>query len=344
LIRSAGSHPQSTGARRLRVEESPRDIEVSRRARDVILKEAEAIRELAARIDSDFVRAIDLILKSDGKVVVSGIGKSGIIGKKIAATLTSTGTPAFFLHSAEGVHGDLGVVARDDVVLVVSNSGETEELLRLLPVFKRLGVPVIALCGNRSSSLARHADVCIDTGVAEEACPHGLVPTASTAAALAMGDALAISLLHERGFEPEDFAQLHPGGSLGRAPLLRVRDLMLVGDAVPITPAGASLGETISEMTAKRGITSVVDRRGALVGVITDGDLRRLLERKKDIFSLRARDVMTKQPKTIAPDELAARAARLMENHGITALIVTDGKRAPCGIIHLHDIMKARVV
>lgn len=341
---SAGSHLQPTGAQQLRVEESPRWVEVARRASEVILKEAEAIRALASRVDEEFVRAIDLILKSNGKVVVSGIGKSGIIGKKIAATLTSTGTPAFFLHPAEGLHGDLGVVTRDDVVLVVSNSGETEELVQLLPVFERLGVPIIALCGNRASSLARDCDVFIDTGVAEEACPYDMAPTASTAAALAMGDALAISLVHEKGFKPEDFAQFHPRGSLGRVRLLRVRDLMLVGGAVPITPESASLGDAILEMTEKRGITSVVDRSGTLLGVITDGDLRRLLDQRKDIFSLQARDVMTRFPKTIAPDELAAKAARLMEKHGITALIVTDGKRAPCGIIHLHDIMKARVV
>ncbi len=312
----------------------------------VLAIEARAITNLIDRLDHRFAQAVDLLFHCQGKVVVSGMGKSGLIGTKIAATLASTGTPAFFLHPAEGIHGDLGMLARKDLLIAISNSGETDEVLKLLPSVKRLGVPVIALTGRPQSTLAKNSDVALDVSVSEEACPLGLAPTASTTATLALGDALAIALLQRRGFKEEDFAQFHPGGTLGRRLLLKVRDLMHQGEAIPRVPHTASLREAILEMTSKKlGMTTVTESDGRLRGVITDGDLRRFLERGIDWTSSRAGDVASKNPKTITPDDLAARGVQIMERHSITALIVVGGENQEVvGVLHLHDLLKSGVV
>ncbi|WP_447972413.1 KpsF/GutQ family sugar-phosphate isomerase [Nitrospira sp. Kam-Ns4a] len=317
-------------------------IEHGRRVLEI---EARAVRDLIARLDHRFEQAVRILYDCAGKVVVSGMGKSGLIGQKIAATLASTGTPAFFLHPAEGVHGDLGMLGRQDVFIAISNSGETEELLTLLPFVKRLSVPVIALTGRTGSTLAKNSDVVLDISVAEEACPLGLAPTASTTATLAMGDALAIALLQERGFKEEDFAQVHPGGVLGRRLLLKVRDLMHQGEAVPRVRQDAPAQEAILEMTSKKlGMTTVVDQAGELVGVITDGDLRRFLEKGQDLARSVAGDLGSKRPKTIGPDELATKALSMMEQHAITSLVVTDEPRRIIGVLHLHDLLKSGVI
>ncbi len=312
----------------------------------VLAIEARAITNLIDRLDHRFTQAVDLLFHCQGKVVVSGMGKSGLIGTKIAATLASTGTPAFFLHPAEGIHGDLGMLARKDLLIAISNSGETDEVLKLLPSVKRLDVPVIALTGRPQSTLAKNSDVALDVSVSEEACPLGLAPTASTTATLALGDALAIALLQRRGFKEEDFAQFHPGGTLGRRLLLKVRDLMHQGEAIPRVPHTASLREAILEMTSKKlGMTTVTESDGRLRGVITDGDLRRFLERGIDWTSSRAGEVASKNPKTITPDDLAARGVQIMERHSITALIVVGGENQEVvGVLHLHDLLKSGVV
>lgn len=313
-------------------------------ARRVLEAEAEAVRELAERLDERFLRALDLLEACRGRVVVTGIGKSGLVGKKIAATLASTGTPALFLHPAEGVHGDLGMVVRGDVVLAVSHSGETDELLVLVPALKRLGVPLIVLTGNPRSTLAQHGDVVVDVSVRDEACPLNLTPTTSTTAALAMGDALAVALLDRRGIQPDDFALVHPGGVLGRR-LLRVEDLMHRGAEVPIVREETPMREVVLEMTAKRlGTTGVVDAEGRLQGIITDGDLRRALQRDPRLFERMAVEIMTRSPKTIGGGELAAKALEVMERHAITQLLIVDASRRPEGIIHLHDILRAKIV
>lgn len=318
---------------------------IKEKAKEVIRKEAEAVAGLEKKIDENFVRAVELILNSKGRVIVTGIGKSGIIGKKIAATLTSTGTAAFFLHPTEGIHGDLGMVKKNDVVIAITKSGGTDELYQLIPLFKRLGVPIITLTGNPSSAVAEKSDVVIDVSVAHEACGNDLVPTSSTTAALVMGDALAIALLDERHFSSEDFALLHPGGHLGRKLLLKVSDIMHTGEEIPKVSEDTDMKQVILEMTSKRmGTTSVVNKKGELLGIFTDGDLRRLVERTDEIFSLKAGQVMTKNPKTIDGDELAAKALNLMELYSITSLIILDDKRQPVGIVHLHDILKAGVV
>ncbi len=314
-------------------------------ARRVLRTEAAAILSLVDRLGKPFERAVGMLYACEGRVIVTGLGKSGIICRKIAATLASTGTSAFFLHPTEAIHGDLGVVRRDDVVVALSYSGETEEILRLLPLAQRLCVPLIAVTGAPGSSLARAADVALDVSVREEACPLGLAPTASTTAIMALGDALAVALFEERGFTADDFALLHPGGALGRR-LLRVEDLMHRDDALPRVPAGASLKDTISEISGKRlGMTTVVDAAGGLIGVITDGDLRRGLERTADIRALVASDLMTRNPKTIARSALAAQALAVMERYPITSLVVLeDGSQRPVGVIHLHDVLRAGVV
>jgi arabinose-5-phosphate isomerase len=311
----------------------------------VLLTEANAIMALADRLDARFDRALDLLADCKGKVVVSGMGKSGIICRKIAATLTSTGTPAIFLHAGEAAHGDAGVFRKGDAVLALSSSGESDEVVRLLPLVKRLELPLIALTGDPASTLANAADVVLDVGVAEEACPLGLAPTASTTAALALGDALAVALLQRKGFDAEDFAVLHPGGTLGRR-FLKVADLMHGGDAIPTVSVSTPFKDTLLEITSKRlGITGVVDVRCQLIGVITDGDLRRALERVDDIRKALAGDLMTRNPKSIAATALAAQALALMERHSITALFVLEGGgRIPVGIVHLHDLLKAGVV
>lgn len=312
-------------------------------AERVLRIEAEGILGLVPRLDERFLRALEILRDCRGRVVVTGIGKSGIAGRKVAATLASVGTPALFLHSAEGVHGDIGMVARGDVALAISNSGETEEILTLLPAIKRLGVPLVVLTGNPNSTLARNGDVVLDVSVGVEACPMNLVPTSSTIAALAMGDALAMALLELRGVEPEDFAVVHPGGNLGRR-FLKVEDLMHVGEAVPIVSEETPMADAILEMTGKRlGATTVVDAAGRLSGIITDGDLRRALQKDRQVFRKVAREVMSLNPKTIGRSELATKALEVMERHAITQLIVVDDRR-PAGIIHLHDILRAKIV
>ena len=315
-------------------------------ARRVISVEERAVRGLLSRLDSSFIRAVELLYGCKGRVVVTGMGKSGIIGRKISATMASTGTPSFFLHPAEGSHGDLGMVVKGDVAMAISNSGETAEILSLLPVIKRLAIPLIALTGKPSSTLAKRSDVVLDVSVREEASSLAMAPTASTTAALAMGDALAVALLEVKGFSEEDFALLHPGGTIGKRLLLKVEDLMHVGNEIPLVTLGTPMKDVILEISSKRlGITTVVDDRGRLQGVITDGDLRRILERYgKSFFELKAGQVMTKNPKVISKDALAARALQVMERHSITALVVSNEEGKPTGIIHLHDLLKAGIV
>ena len=312
------------------------------KGKEVVRAETEAIRALEDRIDAGFERAVEILLHCQGRVIVMGMGKSGIIAKKIASTLTSTGTAAFFLHPAEGVHGDLGAVLKEDVVICVSKSGTTEEILQLLPIFKRQNVPVIAMTGNLDSSLARQSDVVLDVSVSVEACPFDLVPTSSTTATLVMGDALAVALFQERGFSVEDFAQLHPGGNIGKRLLLQVDDVMRSGDDMATVDENTPLPRTILEITSKRlGATCVLDKGGKLVGIITDGDLRRLMERRHDIWDLKAKDVATPHPKCVQIGGLAATALHIMEEHSINQLIIVDGKGDPVGMIHLHDLLKA---
>lgn len=314
-------------------------------AKNILRIEAEAVYALIDRIDESFLKAIDIMYLCEGKIVVTGMGKSGLIGKKIAATLASTGTPAFYLNPAEGSHGDIGMVAKNDAVLALSNSGETEEIIRILPTLKRLDIKIIAMTGNPASTLSRASDVSLDVSVKEEACPMGLAPTASTTAALAMGDAIAITLLNKRGFTEEDFAFFHPGGSLGKKLLLTVEDLMHVGNNIPVVHYDMLMKEAIMEISTKRlGITAVTDSDSRLLGVITDGDLRRGLEKwSQDFFSLKAGDVMTHRPKTITRNVLAAKAVAVMEKYAITVIIVTDESDRVEGVIHLHDLLKAGI-
>jgi len=315
------------------------------RARRVLDVEAAGLVAVRARLDQRFVRAVEILLACRGKVVVTGVGKSGIVCRKIAATLASTGTPAFFLHAGEGGHGDLGALERGDVLIAISYTGETTEVLSILPAARRLSLPLIAVSGSPGSTLGCAADVVLDVSVPEEACPHNLAPTASTTATMAMGDALAIAVLEERGFSAEDFALLHPAGALGRR-LLRVEDIMHRDAAMPLVPAAAVLRDTLVEITQKRlGIAGVLDSAGNLIGVITDGDLRRGLERGGDLRTLTARELMTTAPKTIRGSALAAEAVALMERHAITSLfILADGSARPAGVIHLHDLLRAGVV
>jgi arabinose-5-phosphate isomerase len=318
-------------------------------AKKVLRIESEAVAALIERVDERFEQAVQIILECEGRVVVTGMGKSGLIGKKIAATLASTGTPALFLHPAEGIHGDLGMVTRGDTVIALSNSGETEELSRMLPSLKRIDIKIIALTGNSDSTLAKNSDVVINVGVKEEACPLGLAPTASTTAQLAMGDALAVALLDKRGFKEEDFACFHPGGTLGKKLLLRVRDLMHVGDAVPVVSAMTLIKDAIYEISSKKmGVTAVVNAEGKLIGVISDGDLRRWMEKTEktgeNLLAKKAEDIMTRNPKIANKDSLAAEAVSIMEKNSITCLIVADTSSKPEGVIHLHDLLKSGVV
>jgi arabinose-5-phosphate isomerase len=322
-----------------------RPVDLRAIAARVLRMEADAILGLVAKLDARFERAVELLHACTGRTIVTGMGKSGIIGRKIAATLASTGTPSYFLHPAEGVHGDLGMVARGDVVLALSNSGETDEVLAILPPLKRLGVPIVLLTGNPASTLARQCEVVLDVSVSEEACPMNLAPTSSTTAALAAGDALAMALLELRGLRPEDYAALHPRGTLGWRALFRVADLMHTGDAVPRVRADATLEDTILEMTKKRfGMTTVIDSAGRLTGVITDGDLRRLHLKTQSIAGVRAGEVASNAPKTIGADELAAKALEVMEAWAITSLVVLDADGRPVGVIHMHDILRAKIV
>jgi len=317
-------------------------LEVGRRVLDI---EARAVQALIQRLDTGFSDAVNLLYHCKGKVVVSGMGKSGLIGQKIAATMASTGTPSFFLHPAEGLHGDLGMLARRDVLIAISNSGETQEILQLLPFTERMGIAVLGITGRKGSTLAKNSAVALDVSVAEEACPMGLAPTASTTATLAMGDALAVALLEKRGFKEEDFAQFHPGGTLGRRLLVKVRDLMHRGQELPQVQETVLAPQAILEMSAKKlGMTTVVDRAGALVGVITDGDLRRFLQQGGDFSTVTAGSLASRHPKLIGPDELAAKAVEMMERYSITTLVVTEKTKRIVGVVHLHDLLKHGIV
>lgn len=313
--------------------------------KQVLAIEAKAIEDLMGRIDKNFAEAVEVLDNCKGRVVITGMGKSGLIGKKISATFASTGTPSFFLHPAEGIHGDIGMVMRDDVILVISNSGETGEIIALLPVFKRMNLKMICLTGRSQSTLSKSSDIVLDVSVKEEACPMNLVPTASTTVALAMGDALAVALFEKKGFREEDFALFHPGGTLGRRLLLRVEDLMHTGSAIPMVHEESTMKDVICVMTSKKlGVTTVVDIDKRLKGIITDGDLRRVLERERDIFNLRAREAMTKNPKVISRDSLAVSAIQMMETHSITSLVILNEDGTIGGIIHLHDLLKKGIV
>lgn len=315
---------------------------VIEKGKSVIRIEAEAVAALESRINGEFVRAVDIIHECRGRVAVTGMGKSGIIARKIVATLNSTGTPSLFLHPTDAVHGDLGMVRKEDVVICISKSGDTAELFNLMPIFKRIGVPVIAMLGNTNSKIAQMAAVVLDVSVKEEACPHDLAPTSSTTATLAFGDALAIALLDKRNFTAEDFAMFHPGGNLGKRLLLKIEELMMDGTAIPVVKQSTPFHDVILEMTSKRlGATCVVDDDGKLAGIVTDGDLRRLLQKTTDIGKATAAMMMNRHPKTIAPDVLAAVALQEMEGHNITQLIVVDSAHRPVGMVHLHELVKA---
>jgi arabinose-5-phosphate isomerase len=314
--------------------------DLAERGRRVLALEAEAIRRVAEQLGSAFSAAVRLLAAAKGRLIVSGVGKSGLIARKIAATLTSTGSPASFLHPVDSLHGDLGLVGRDDVAILLSKSGVSDELFGLVGQLKRLGVPIIALTGDPDSALARHADVVLDASVREEACPETLAPTASTTAALALGDALAVTLLEVKGFRREQFAALHPGGTLGKNLLLRVADVMLARE-VPTLGPDRPMRECVVLLAEKRGTVAVVDPADGLVGVVTAGDLTRLMERTDQFLDIPVQNVMTKSPKTTTPDALAGAAVRLMEQHGIMALPVLDGGRKVVGMVHLHDLMKA---
>lgn len=316
-------------------------------AKQVLRTEAEAVLALVERIDGRFEQAVAMVLACRGRVVITGMGKSGLICQKIAATMASTGTPALFLHPAEGIHGDLGMLMKGDVVIAVSNSGETEEITRILPVIKRMGLPLIALAGNPKSALARAGDVFLDISVANEACPLGLAPTASTTATLALGDALAVALLVKRGFKEEDFALFHPGGVLGKRLLLRVEDLMHSGEEIPLVAEDTPLKIALFEITSKKlGVTGVLDKQKGLIGVFTDGDLRRSIAQGFDVLDRPIREFMNRSPKRVLRSNLAAKALQKMEEHVITSLFVFDSETSskPMGIIHMHDLLKAGVV
>ena len=314
-------------------------------AQEIICREAEAIANLSGKLDDNFEKAVELIFNCSGRVIISGMGKSGHIGRKIAATFNSTGTPAVYMHPGEAIHGDLGIVCEQDVVLLISKSGDTDELFELLSPFKRLGVPIISIVGDINSQLAKASDAVLDASVDQEAESYNLVPTSSTTAALVLGDALAIVLLKKRNFSPEDFARLHPGGALGRRLLLRVEDLMHTAEEMPTVKLNSSMQETILEMTSKRlGTTLVLDFDNKLAGIFTDGDLRRLVEKNVEIMTKTAGQVMIAAPKTVQADELADKALNIMESYSITALPVIDQDNTPIGILHIHDILRRKIV
>lgn len=314
-------------------------------ARRTLRIEAQAITDLAARLDSDFTRVVSLILACRGRIVVSGIGKTGHIARKIAATFASTGTPAFFVHAAEAIHGDLGMITSDDILIAISHSGSGQELLTILPVARRMGAGLVAITGNPSSELAQLADLHLDTSVAQEACPLNLAPTASTTAALSLGDALAVACLEARGFSPEDFARSHPGGTLGRRLLTHVRDVMRSGAALPLVQEDAAIFPALKEMSAKgMGMTIVLDSSHKPVGIFTDGDLRRLIGNHGDIRNLTVAEGMTRLPRSIGPDALAVEAARQMDEQRLNQMLVVDAKGTLLGALHMHDLMAAKVV
>ena len=316
--------------------------DVLARGRRVLEQERDAIREAGLRLGGEFATAVEMIATSQGRVIVCGVGKSGLIGRKIAATLTSTGTPAVFLHAADSVHGDLGIVGSSDIAILISKSGESEELLPLLEHLKRLGVGTIAIAGDRESTLATHSDVTLDASVSEEACPHGLAPTTSTTVALALGDALAVALLEEKGFGADDFARIHPGGALGRKLLTRVRDVMVTAP-LPTLPPNATVREAIVELAERRGIVMIVEGMSQVIGLMTAGDLTRLMERDVDVLGIGVAEVMTTNPKIVGPDELGSAAVHRMEEHGIMAMPVLAHDGTLVGVVHLHDLMRAGV-
>jgi arabinose-5-phosphate isomerase len=312
------------------------------KGKDVVRIEAEAVASLESKIGKSFEKAVEMIYACKGKVIITGMGKSGLVARKIVATMNSTGTAAIFLHPSDAVHGDLGMVRKEDVVICISKSGDTEEISDILPLLRRIGVKIIAMVGSINSHLGKHSDLVLDISVKEEACPHDLAPTASTTATLVMGDALAVALLEKKNFTKEDFAMFHPGGNLGKQLLLMIEEIMVSGEAVPIVREDVSLSDAIYEMTSKRlGATCVVDDKGFLTGVITDGDLRRLLGRMTNVADVKAKEAMTRNPKTIRNDVLAVVALEDMEQYNITQLIVVNEEHRPVGMIHLHDLVKA---
>jgi arabinose-5-phosphate isomerase len=312
------------------------------KAKEVIRMEADAVSALEQKINSSFQNAIDTLYKCKGRVIITGMGKSGIIARKIVATMNSTGTPAIFLHPSDAVHGDLGMVRNDDVVICVSKSGDTQEIRQLIPMFKRIGVPIISMVGKLNSHLAQQSDIVLDISVKVEACPHNLAPTTSTTATLAMGDALAVTLLEKKNFTADDFAMFHPGGNLGKRLLLKVEEFAVTGGQIPKIGLKASLKDAILEITAKRlGATCVINGDETLAGIITDGDLRRLLQTTSDVSGLTAEQVMTKNPKTIRKGTLASAALQEMETFSITQLVIVDEEKKPHGIVHLHDLVRA---
>jgi arabinose-5-phosphate isomerase len=314
-------------------------------AKEVIRKEAQAIFDLENKINHEFVQAVNLLATCKGRVIISGMGKSGIIGRKIAATLTSTGTSAMFLHPAEGMHGDLGAVHKDDVIICISKSGDTSELFQIFPVLKRIGVPIISIVGNRRSRIAERSDIVLDVSVKEEACPFNLAPTSSTTAALVMGDALAVALLEKRNFNSEDFSMFHPGGSLGKKLSMKIDDIMFTGDRIPKVNEDLPLEKVIFEITSKRfGSTCVINQNDKLTGIITDGDVRRLVEKTKDIWNLTAKDVMSKFPKTVKTGVMASEALKLMTDFSIMQVIIVDEENRPKGIVHIHDLLEAGIL
>ena len=318
--------------------------EIVERGRRVLRMEREAIQESEARIDNRFAKAVDILARSTGRAIVSGVGKSGLVGRKIAATLTSTGTPATFLHPSESLHGDLGIVGASDVAILISKSGESNELVQLLDHLKRLGVCTIGIVGEIDSTLGRHTDVALDAWVKEEACVLDLAPTTSTTVALAIGDALAVALLEEKGFKSEDFARLHPGGALGRKLLTQVRDVMVTGSLVPVLSEDSTMREAVVQLAERRGIAVVRDKAGKVAGVITSGDLTRLMEREDNVMPVPVRTVMTTAPRIAREDELGSAVVYRMEQHGIISMPVVDENDMLVGVIHLHDLMRAGVV
>ncbi len=314
--------------------------DITETGKEILLKEADAIRLMAERLDEEFSKAVKMLVSCRGKIIISGMGKSGIIAQKIAATMASTGSTAVFLHPADAAHGDLGIVSRDDVVICLSKSGTTEELNFIFPALRQIGVQIIAMTGNSRSFLAENADIVLDTGIGQEACPYDLAPTTSTTAMLAMGDALAISLMQEKDFTWQDFALTHPKGSLGRRLTVKASDIMSKGDALPLVEETASLAELILEMTSKRlGVSAVINREGCLTGIFTDGDLRRVVQQGGDPLKLSACEVMTPNPKTVNTSTMAKECLDILETYRITQLLVCDKERRPIGIVHIHDLI-----
>ncbi|MBR1754618.1 KpsF/GutQ family sugar-phosphate isomerase [bacterium] len=319
-------------------------MDIIESANEVLEIEAKSVIDLKRSVNDDFVKAIDILYNCKGRVIVTGMGKSGHIGRKISATLSSTGTPSYFLHPAESIHGDSGMITKDDVIIAISNSGETEEIKNLLPLINRFGVKMIAMTGNKNSTLGKAGDVTLDVGVEKEACPLNKAPTASTTATLAMGDALAICLLKKRGFTAEDFLMFHPGGALGKGVIYKVSDLMITGEKLPVIDETENFIEVIKFISDKKlGMAILTDENGLMTGILTDGDIRRTLIKESNVQNLAVKDVMTKNPKTVLSTDLAAKALHLMEKYSITTLAIVDENKKPVGVVHIHDLLKAGV-